>query len=118
MSNLSVEASGLVGQQKPAAKEEEKKKQEPQSILKNKEVRFQEYGSNPPPLNIAPAPSTYNEKLEAAYPSARNSSDPTNRQLREVFFLVKDFGYDNFEKNSTIISKYKELGKLDNLAEI
>ena len=31
---------------------------------------------------------------------------------------MKDFGYDNFEKNSIVITKFKEQGKLDSLMEI
>lgn len=31
---------------------------------------------------------------------------------------MKDFGYDNFEKNSAVISKFIEQKKLDNLVEI
>jgi len=32
--------------------------------------------------------------------------------------MMKDFGYDNFEKNQPIINKYKNQGKLDNLMGI
>ena len=63
------------------------------------------------------AEPTYNEKLENAYPSARNS-DPINRQVREVMFQLKDFGYDDFSKNSVIVSKFKQNGKLDDMMGI
>lgn len=35
--------------------------------------------------------------------------------MRETFFLMKDFGYDDFEKNSVVITKFKNEGKLDNI---
>ena len=53
---------------------------------------------------------TYNDKLERAYPSSKNATDPTNRQARETFFLMKDFGYDNFEKNNGVITNFKIKG--------
>jgi len=63
-------------------------------------------------------PATYNDKLELAYPSARNSTDPVNRAAREAFFTVKDFGYDDYEKNALIINTMKDQGKLDNIMAI
>ena len=38
--------------------------------------------------------------------------------MRETFFLMKDFGYDNFEKNNIVINKFKEQNKLDNMMGI
>ena len=38
--------------------------------------------------------------------------------MRETFFLMKDFGYDDFEKNNIVISKFKSEGKLDNMMGI
>ena len=61
---------------------------------------------------------TYAEKLESAFPASRNASDPVNRQMRETFFLMKDFGYDNFEKNNSVITNFKNQGKLDNMMGI
>ena len=61
---------------------------------------------------------TYAEKLESAFPASRNASDPVNRQMRETFFLMKDFGYDNFEKNNAVITNFKNQGKLDNMMGI
>ena len=54
------------------------------------------------------ATQSYNDELEQAYPASKNSSDPINRQMRELFFQFKDFGYDNFAKNNVVISKFKE----------
>ena len=31
---------------------------------------------------------------------------------------MKDFGYDNFEKNSIVINKFREQGKLDEMMGI
>lgn len=31
---------------------------------------------------------------------------------------MRDFGYDNFEKNNVVITKFKQQGKLDSLAEM
>ena len=31
---------------------------------------------------------------------------------------MKDFGYDNFEKNNIVINKFKEQNKLDNMMGI
>ena len=38
--------------------------------------------------------------------------------MRETFFLMKDFGYDNFEKNNSVITNFKNQGKLDNMMAI
>ena len=38
--------------------------------------------------------------------------------MRETFFLMKDFGYDNFEKNNSVITNFKNQGKLDNMMGI
>ena len=63
-------------------------------------------------------PQSYTDKLEQAFPASRNATDPVNRQMRETFFLMKDFGYDDFEKNNVVISKFKEQNKLDNMMGI
>lgn len=76
---------------------------------------MQEYGNKPPSLsNVGSisAPTTYNDKLEQAYPVSKNSSDPSNREMREAFFSMKDFGYDNFEKNVVVLTKFKQQGRL------
>lgn len=92
---------------------------QPKSILKPPSQPVQEYGSQPPSLSgVSGAPQSYTEKLEKAFPASRNATDPTNRQVRETFFLMKDFGYDDFEKNNTVISQFKAQGKLDNMMGI
>lgn len=60
----------------------------------------------------------YSQKLENNFPTSRNASDPSNRQMRETFFLMKDFGYDNFEKNNVVITKFRDQGNLDNMMGI
>ena len=73
----------------------------------------------PPSLkNVSFQPQSYTDKLEQAFPASRNTTDPTNRQMRETFFLMKDFGYDDFEKNNVVIGKFKSEGKLDNMMGI
>ena len=38
--------------------------------------------------------------------------------MRETFFLMKDFGYDNYDKNYTVINNFKQQGKLDDMMGI
>lgn len=38
--------------------------------------------------------------------------------MRETMFLMRDFGYDNFEKNIVVVTKFKEQGKLEDYAKI
>ena len=119
VSNKDEEAKGMATFSQPADM--------PKPALKPPTQNVVEYGSKPPSLpsmsgeakSVAfKEPTTYNEKLEQAFPATRNDKDPANRQMRETFFLMKDFGYDNFEKNSTVITKFKNQGKLDSLMEI
>ena len=64
------------------------------------------------------ATQSYNDLMEHAYPASKNASDPVNRQMRELFFQFKDFGYDDFTKNNVVISKFKEQNKLEKMDEI
>ena len=99
-----------------AAPVEESKASPAQPSQPPKAPQVVEYGNKPPPLDLGTIagvgaagtsnPQSYNEKLEAAFPSARNS-DPANRAVREAFFTVKDFGYDDYEKNAQVIDKMK-----------
>ena len=120
MSGLNIDSSGLVGAAAQPKKEEVKPAEKPKPAEPAKNVI--EHGNKPPPLNVAPGgssqPKTYNEKLDHAFPVSRNASDPANRQIRETFFLMKDFGYDNFEKNRIVIMKFKDQGKLDDMMGI
>ena len=38
--------------------------------------------------------------------------------MREAMFQMKDFGYDNFDKNIVIANKFKQQGKLDDMIQI
>ena len=130
MTGMSVDAAGVMGNKQnqaqapvamPYAAPEESKARPVEA--KPAQPPVQEYGNKPPSLsNVGSisAPTTYGDKLEQAYPVSKNASDPSNREMREAFFSMKDFGYDNFEKNVVVLTKFKQQGKLgaDHLATI
>ena len=116
MTGLKVDAAGVMSSHQqpnieaksviPQSQEESKAKP---AEVKPPVQPIQEYGNQPPSLNSvsSSAPTTYNGKLEQAYPASRNEADPANRNVREAFFNMRDFGYDNFEKNQVVITKFK-----------
>ena len=56
--------------------------------------------------------------METQFPASLNAYNSGNRKIREVFFQMKDFGYDNYDKNYPVIMKFSAQGKIDNLPEI
>lgn len=86
MSGLKVDAAGLTGVQAQVEESKNVPAEQPKPILKQPTMPAEkpavEYGNKPPALPKSVGfnePSTYNEKLEQAYPASRNASDATNR---------------------------------------
>ena len=64
-------------------------------------------------LKYAADGTSYEEKVQLAFPASRDPADPANRKMRERLTYLGNIGYDHFQKNVTEMFRVKESGNLD-----